>query len=281
MKIRNKLLLAITVPVGLLVLQITLVNVFVRQLQEAVTIISALHETIEDSFTAGDLVSELRGEAKRLPSSFVSDRAAGDEELEVFRRVFRELDQRVQSIMVSGTSHEIAQESRSGLQKAFETVESELKLTDEALAAETVDMNTLLERAIFLDTALVSLSSALTGLSRELRIQLQIAVDREREIHNRPVIAGIAIGGLSVLMLLVFTWLVVDRYFVARLTVLSKAMLSIAGGDLRATLPEPAGRDEVGLTVRQHCERDSNVESVVDCRHQRRTSEGAFCPADR
>lgn len=245
MKIRNKLILAIAVPVGLLVLQIALVNLFVRELQEAVTFISATHETIEDAFTAGDLVSKLRGETKRLPSSFVSDRAEGDKGLELFREIFRELEPRIQSIIASGSTREAARESLSGLDMAFKRVSSELVLTDEAIAAQTVDMNTLLERAIFLDATLVNLSSALTGLTRELRIQLQLAVDRERDIHNRPVIAGIAIGGLSVLMLLFFTWLVVDRFFVARLTGLSKALLSIAGGDLRTTLPEPKGRDEV------------------------------------
>ena len=78
MRIRNKLLIAISVPVGLLVLQIALVNFFVRELQEAVTFISQTQDTIEVAFASNDVITELRDEAKRLPSSFVSDRAAGD-----------------------------------------------------------------------------------------------------------------------------------------------------------------------------------------------------------
>ena len=69
MKIRNKLLLAITVPVGLLIIQIALVNVSVRELQQAATFIASTHETIEETFAAVDLVADLRQEAKRLPSS--------------------------------------------------------------------------------------------------------------------------------------------------------------------------------------------------------------------
>lgn len=245
MKIRNKLLLAITVPVGLLILQIALVNVFIRESQEAVTFISVTHKTIEDAFSASDLVSDLREEAKRLPSSFVSNRATDDEGLATFHQIFSELELRTQSIVNTETASENVPTGRTRLQAALHATGVELSQADELLAAPAVDMDTLLERAIFLDAALVNVSTALDELTRELRFQLLAAVDREREIHDRPVIAGIAIGGLSVLMLLIFTWLVVDRYFVARLTRLSKAMLSIAEGDLDTTLPPPKGNDEV------------------------------------
>ena len=62
MRIRNKLFLAMAVPVGLLVIQIVLVNVFVRELQSAVTFISSAHSVIEDDFVAteGDLFQHLR-----------------------------------------------------------------------------------------------------------------------------------------------------------------------------------------------------------------------------
>ena len=239
------MLFAITVPVGLLVLQIVLVNVFVRELQNAATFIAATHTTIEDGFVAADLVAGLREEAKRLPSSFVTERAEGDQGIEAFLAVFEQLQARVDAIRASEAARQGAQGSMTALEAAFEGVRTQLEATDQTLQADAVDMNTLLERAIYTDSALVDLSTALGDLTQDLRVELQKAVDREREIHNRPVIAGIAIGGLSVLMLLVFTWLVVDRYFVARLTRLSKSMLSIAGGDLRAYVPEPAGRDEI------------------------------------
>ena len=245
MRIRNKLLLAITVPVGLLVLQIMLVNVFVRELQSAVNFISATHATIENSFVAEDLTARLRAEAKRLPSSFVMDRESGDEEINRFEAGFSELGTRLGSIRASASSQGSAEESIIALEKVFEVVQAEIEKTSAVLKTDAPDMDTLLERAIFVDASLVTLSDALGALTRDLRIELQNAVDREREIHNRPVIAGIAIGGLTVFMLLVFTWLVVDRHFVARLSKLSNSMLAIAGGDLRAHVPEQGGGDEI------------------------------------
>ena len=56
------------VPVGLLILQIVLVNIFVRELQSAVTFIAAAHTVIEDDFIATELVGTLRKEVKQLPS---------------------------------------------------------------------------------------------------------------------------------------------------------------------------------------------------------------------
>ena len=233
-----------TVPVGLLILQILLVNVFIRELQSAVNFISSAHETIENSFAAGDLVSDLRAEAKKLPVSFMNDSALQDENVQPMRVGFELLEERIAAIN-KGVADQSAADAEAAVQEAFDHVRSELEATESALSADVTDMDTLLERAIFLDAALVSLSDALGTLTRDLRTDLQNAVDREREIHNRPIIAGIAIGVLTVVMLLVFTWLVVDRHFVARLSSLSRSMLSIAGGDLRAHVPNSAAKDEI------------------------------------
>ena len=249
MRIRNKLLIAISVPVGLLVLQIALVNFFVRELQEAVTFISRTQDTIEVAFASDDLIAELREEAKRLPSSFVSDRAAGDEGLAAFHETYAGLTQRLASILASETARSAAEPRVAAVDEAYTTVQSELERTNVELT-EAPDMDTLLERAVFLDASLVALSSALGNLTRDLRAELQVAVDRERAIHNRPVIAGLAIGGLSILMLLGFTWLVVDRQFVSRLTRLSQSMLSLADGNLDIAIEPPKGRDEVDEMAR-------------------------------
>ncbi|WP_170520253.1 adenylate/guanylate cyclase domain-containing protein [Ruegeria atlantica] len=244
MRIRNKLLLAITVPVALLILQILLVNVFIRELQHAVNFISSAHETIENSFSAVDLVTDLRAESKQLPVSFMTDGVVQSDDVQPFRVGFDLLSERVRAIG-TGVADQSASDSEAAVLAAFDRVRSELEATTAALSADAADMDTLLERAIFLDAALASLSGALEELTVDLRADLQIAVDREREIHNRPIIAGIAIGVLTVVMLLFFTWLVVDRHFVARLSSLSRSMLSIASGDLRAYVPESKASDEI------------------------------------
>jgi adenylate cyclase len=245
MRIRNKLVLAMAVPVGLLVLQIVLVNVFVRELQSAVTFIAEAHTVIEDDFIASEVVEALRKDVKRLPSQYVSRQTQNNGETASIRPHWSELKARIDAIAASEATKAIESDTLNAVVQSFGNASKQYAVAEAAVAEGRTDMDTLLERAIFIDKALAGLSGALNTLAIELRKQLQIAVDRERKIHNRPVIAGIAIGGLTVLLLLAFAWLFVDRYFVTRLTALSHSMLAIAGGNLQAKLPAPSGGDEV------------------------------------
>ncbi|MGH6902149.1 MAG: HAMP domain-containing protein, partial [Geminicoccaceae bacterium] len=78
-------------------------------------------------------------------------------------------------------------------------------------------------------------------------------VSRDISAANREALAaqrfgsGVLIGMvlLSLISSALIVWLYVDRNLVARLTALSNSMLAIAGGNLRAPLPEPGGRDEI------------------------------------
>jgi class 3 adenylate cyclase/HAMP domain-containing protein len=61
---------------------------------------------------------------------------------------------------------------------------------------------------------------------------------------NRNILIGIA--ALSLVSSFLIVWLYVGRNLIARLTSLSDSMLAIAGGNLRAPLPEPGSGDEIG-----------------------------------
>ena len=61
---------------------------------------------------------------------------------------------------------------------------------------------------------------------------------------NRKILIGIA--ALSLVSSFLIVWLYVGRNMIARLTALSDSMLAIAGGNLRAPLPEPGSGDEIG-----------------------------------
>ena len=63
------------------------------------------------------------------------------------------------------------------------------------------------------------------------------------QVLNRNILIGIA--ALSLVSSLLIVWLYVGRNLIARLTALSDSMLAIAGGNLRAPLPEPGSRDEI------------------------------------
>jgi class 3 adenylate cyclase/PAS domain-containing protein len=245
MRVRNELLLAIAVPVGLLVTQIVLVNVSIRELQSAVSFISSAHTVIEADFVATELVATLRKDVKQLPSRYVTAQAETDYGAATSRPLWTELKSLIDTIAASNASRAIEPDILDAVVQAFGEASEENEQTDVLVASGVTDMDTLLERAIIIDKALRALSTALNTLAVELRKQLQIAVDREREIHDRPVVVGIAIGGLAVLLLLAFTYMYVDRHFVVNLTALSKSMLAIAGGNLHAALPAARGGDEI------------------------------------
>jgi len=61
---------------------------------------------------------------------------------------------------------------------------------------------------------------------------------------NRNILIGIV--ALSLVSSFLIVWLYVGRNLIARLTALSDSMLAIAGGNLRAPLPEPGSSDEIG-----------------------------------
>lgn len=64
------------------------------------------------------------------------------------------------------------------------------------------------------------------------------------QVVNRNILIGIA--ALSLVSSLLIVWLYVGRNLIARLSALSDSMLAIAGGNLRAPLPEPGSGDEIG-----------------------------------
>jgi adenylate cyclase len=64
------------------------------------------------------------------------------------------------------------------------------------------------------------------------------------QVLNRNILIGIA--ALSLVSSFLIVWLYVGRNLIARLTALSDSMLAIAGGNLRAPLPEPGSGDEIG-----------------------------------
>lgn len=241
MRIRNKLLLAMAIPVGLLAVQVAAVRYFVQELQSATQFIGSAQTIIEADFVAIDLVEQLRDRVRRLPSAY---NRAEDRALDL-QPLWQEVTKQAALIRGSEAARAVDPDVVEGFGQALDKAHDELERAIAVMADPSPDLDTLLERAIFTDKALVGLIESLDALAIELRKQLQIAVDREREIHNRPIIAGIVIGGLAFLLLGAFAWLFVDKSIAARLAALSDSMLAIAGGNLKAPLP-PAGRDEIG-----------------------------------
>jgi class 3 adenylate cyclase/PAS domain-containing protein len=221
------------------------VNLFIRELQSAADFISSAHKVIEIDFAAAELVAKMQEEIKELPSQYLVSGSESDSPKHTFGMMLEELELLLDKISASEALKALNEDLFDSVNKAFVDTSQQFEITEEFLANKKIDLDTLIERAIFVDKALEGMASALNTLALELRKQLQIAVDRERQIHNRPTIAGAIIGGFTILVLVACAWLYVDRIFVRRLTDLSKSMLEIAGGNLRAALPSSKGGDEV------------------------------------
>ena len=61
---------------------------------------------------------------------------------------------------------------------------------------------------------------------------------------NQNILIGVV--ALSLVSSILIVWLYVGRNLIARLTALNESMLAIADGNLRAPLPDPGSRDEIG-----------------------------------
>lgn len=241
MRIRTKILLAMSVPVGLFIAQILSVNISFREMHASVDFIGSSHSLIEADLAAVEVVTKLRGEVKKLPSSY--DRSSN--RIGRLRPLWEELSGLIHIIGTPNEVSEVQPDAFAAVKQTFDGVTREYRKAEDVGSSDDADLNTLLEQAILTDRALVSLADALKALTIELRNSLRIAVERNKELHNRPIATGVVIGGFTILLLLAFAWLYVDRRLVARLTALSGSMLAIAEGNLRVPLPPAEGSDEI------------------------------------
>jgi signal transduction histidine kinase len=273
MRIRNKLLLAMAVPAGLLVAQIASVNFFVRHQQAAVSFISSAHAVIEADFAAVDKIAALREEVKQLPSIWAAEQNRPDGEQHPLRASWNEMTSLIDFIKGSRAAREIEPRVLDTVTQALGRAEEESRRTEAVLAAGSTNWDALIERAILTDKGLAGLAEALNALAVELRKQLQAAVDRERQIHDRPVIAGIAIGGLALVLLLAFAWLYV-RNLVGPIRALQDGAARIGRGDLKSRIDVRTGDELQSLAEHfnqmagQLQESYANLEGKVEERTQ-------------
>ncbi|HET6468417.1 MAG TPA: response regulator [Geminicoccaceae bacterium] len=122
-----------------------------------------------------------------------------------------------------------------GPESILEARREELALTAEAerLLAENAALSRQLTTAV---------DDLVAAAGREIRD----AGSEARSVQRLSGFVLLGVVGLSLLSSILIVWLYVDRNLVARLTALSDSMLAIAGGNLRAPLPAPGGRDEIG-----------------------------------
>jgi methyl-accepting chemotaxis protein WspA len=244
--IRTKLLLAMTVPLGLLIAQIVSVNVFVRELQDAMAFIASAHTVIEANFTATELVGALRQEVKKLPSRYVAAAGKTGSGPDPLQTAWQGLMGPIKTMHSSSATRRSTPGVLEAMTHAFDKATQEYEQTTSLIASGKTDLDTLLERAIVIDKALVALGEALGTMTRELRQQLQAAVEREQQIHDRPIQAGIAIGALAIVLLVAFAWRFA-AHFVKPLRHMTAVVTTMARGDIDLERRmHVASKDEIG-----------------------------------
>ena len=154
MRIRNKLLLVMAVPVGLLITQVVLVNVFIRELQSAVDFISSAHKVIEADFLSIELIDSMQKEAKNLPSQYITTQTETKNTNPSLRPQWPELASLVDDIVTSSATGLIEPQILNDIENAFSNAAEEYAKTEIVFANDQNDIDTLIERAIFINKAL-------------------------------------------------------------------------------------------------------------------------------
>lgn len=244
MPVRRKLLLVMMVPLTLLIIQVTTINVFIRELQTAGTFIADAHSLIESGFEASDMVDSLRIDVKRLPSRYVSGVGGDAKPEDPLGPSWLELHSAIDRIISSNAALSLETGLLEAVDSAFEAATGEYEMTRQIAESGNADLDTLLERAIFIDRSLVELDQTLDNLVIQLRGDLQAAVDYEREIHNRPIQASIIIGMIAILLLAGFGWLVAT-YALRPVRDLMEGAARVSEGNLGQPVPVRS-EDEVG-----------------------------------
>ncbi|MDA9981653.1 ATP-binding protein [Gammaproteobacteria bacterium] len=244
MRVRTKLLLAMTVPLALLIVQISTINVFIRELQSAALFISDAHSLIEADFEASEIVEGLRRDVKKLPSRYVAGVGGDAAPNDPLRSSWADLHRSIKAIQSSSAADAVEPQVRDAVDSAFASATEEYDNTKAFAEVGNTDLDTLLERAIFIDKALGGLKNALDDMAVQVRKELQAAVDHEREIHNRPIQAGLIIGVAAILLLAGFSWLVAT-YVLRPVRDLMDGAARVSEGQLEQQVPVRS-KDEVG-----------------------------------
>jgi methyl-accepting chemotaxis protein len=211
-----------------------------------VAFIASAHTVIEANFAATELVGTLRQEVKKLPSRGVTSAGQAASGPDSLQTAWQALTVPITIVRHSPAAQRSTPGVLEAVTQAFDKATQEYEQTKVVMASGKTDLDTLLERAIVIEKALGTLGEALGALTRELRQQLQVAVERERQIHDRPMHAGIAIGGLAIVLLAVFAWRFA-AHFVKPLRHMTAVVTTMAEGDIDLERRmQVASQDEIG-----------------------------------
>ena len=150
---------------------------------------------------------------------------------------------------LSEVSQAVAPRSKRRLDKQITTIEN-LTIGPNSLSQVRKQELEIISKAEDLLAVNVRFSRYLTNrvdyLVNQATEEIETAHHQAIQLQNlsQNILLGVAV--LSLISSLLIVWFYVGRNLIARLTALSDSMLAIADGNLRAPLPDPGSKDEIG-----------------------------------
>ncbi len=256
MSIRYKLLAGFSVALVVLAIQVVAVNFFVYQLQGAAESLAELAAAQKAQLTGKETIGFMRALLEKIPDMPDPQRGltsvTGQWEL-VTTGI---------SSMISQTPTLARTASISKLQSSRDQVAESLARYKTALAAKAANQDDFFKQMIFFDEKLQELRAAFDQVGEEIGNQLNAALQLEKQVHNRPVQAGILIGVLAAGLLMVFAALFSKR-LVEPIKRMAEAARKIASGDIEQKISYHSS-DEVGVLARSFEEMSRSLQGVID-----------------
>ncbi|MBT6095460.1 MAG: PAS domain S-box protein [Rhodospirillaceae bacterium] len=173
--------------------------------------------------------------------------ATDSDEIEKLRKKVTALRQRIKSNLGQITNNEITTELEPQFKAVFESISASGNLFEwrHKVLALTSTMNAQHQDAVESSQAFLRIAS---GLLDKLLAESNRVIDGVEHKSRQTLWMTAALMGLSVLIVVLIGWLVVERRITRPLSQTARAMHNIALGEADVELP-PAARDEIGDMV--------------------------------
>ncbi len=268
MSVKVKMLMAFGVALVLLIVEAGAIGVVVRQMQQAVVVVSSACTAREADYDALEAVNMLQQQLERVVES--EDKESWKKTTAVY---WTALDKSTASLDESFGDLTLSIAAVESYRESLAESQQERDKFTEAMAAIPPDEELIEEYGLFLGEALGSVGEKLNVLNVELRKRLLEGLEHERQIHNRPFVVGAIVCGAAALSLGLFAWIFAGR-FIRPIQSLASVCKDVANGDLtkRATVKSS---DEVGALGKSFNSVVENLQSMIG-----RISDGALSVGD-
>jgi methyl-accepting chemotaxis protein len=257
MSIRYKLLAGFSVALVVLAIQVVAVNFFVYQLQFASESLADLAAAQKEQLAAKEKIGSMRTLLEKIPD--MPDPQKGLTSLTV---QWDQVTAGIAAILKFAPALGDRPASLGKLQAARDQTSDSFSTYKAALQAKGTNQDEFFKQMIFFDEKLQGLRNALDQTGEEIGIKLNAALQLEKDVHNRPVQAGILIGVLAAGLIIVFA-LLFSKKLVDPIKKMAEAARKIASGEIDQKISYHS-TDEVGVLARSFEEMSHALQGVID-----------------